>query len=126
MLERLLWICLAGAAGTGVRYVIGVWALSRWGDGFPLGTLLVNVMGCFLIALVLETALRSATLPPTLRLALTTGFTGGLTTYSTFAYETSSLYGRGQHALALANLGLTLVACFVAILLGGYVARAFG
>jgi fluoride exporter len=49
-MERFLWICLAGAAGTGARYLIALWAAQRLGSAFPYGTLLVNLVGCFAIA----------------------------------------------------------------------------
>ena len=117
-MERLLWICLAGALGTGARYLVGVWAGQRLGTSFPYGTLIVNVTGCFLIAAVMQTALNMATFPPTLRLALTTGFMGGFTTYSSFAYETTKLAQDGALSAALLNFGLTTLACFAAILLG--------
>ena len=52
LMERFLWICLAGALGTGVRYLVGVWAAQRLGASFPYGTLIVNGAGCFLIALI--------------------------------------------------------------------------
>ena len=78
-MERFLWICLGGALGTGARYLIGVWAGQRLGTTFPWGTFIVNLTGCFLIAAVIQTALNLASFSPTLRLALTTGFVGGLT-----------------------------------------------
>jgi CrcB protein len=118
MLSRLLWICLAGALGTGVRYLLGVWASERFGMAFPYGTLLVNVVGCFPIGAVLQTALSSASFSPTLRLTLTTGFLGGLTTYSAFAYETVALARAGSRSAALGNFALTTLACFVAVVLG--------
>ena len=121
-MERLLWVCFAGALGTGTRYLIGVWALQRWGAGFPVGTLLVNVAGCFLMALVMQASLSVAAFPPNLRLALTTGFLGGLTTYSSFNYETTRLLGQDARA-ALGNVLLTLVLCFGAGLLGLGLAR---
>jgi CrcB protein len=62
---------------------------------------------------------------PNLRLALTVGFTGGLTTYSSFAYETTKLLQDGARGGALVNLGVMTVACFVAVLLGLAVADAF-
>ena len=117
-MERLLWICLAGALGTGARYLVGVWAGQRLGTSFPYGTLIVNVTGCFLIAAVMQTALNMATFSPTLRLALTTGFMGGFTTYSSFAYETTKLAQDGALSAAFLNFGLTTLACFAAILLG--------
>jgi CrcB protein len=118
VMERLFWICLAGAFGSGSRYLVGTWAGARFGTSFPYGTLIVNVCGCFLIALILESAAHVANFPPTLRLALTTGFMGGFTTYSSFAYETTRLAQDGARSAALANFGVTTLACFVAVLLG--------
>ena len=46
-MERFFWICLAGAAGTGARYLIALWAAQRFGSAFPYGTLIVNLIGCF-------------------------------------------------------------------------------
>jgi len=117
-MERFLWICLAGALGTGARYLVGLWAGHRFGASFPYGTLLVNVVGCFLIAAVAQTAMNVATFPVTLRLALTTGFMGGLTTYSSFAFETTNLAQVGARGPALVNFGVTTAACFAAVLLG--------
>jgi fluoride exporter len=125
MAERLFWICLAGALGTGARYLIGLWAAQRFGGAFPYGTLIVNVIGCFFIAAILQTALSVSTFSPTLRLALTTGLMGGLTTYSSFAYETTALFRGGSAAAAFANFGVTTLACFAAVLLGLAAARTF-
>ncbi len=123
---RLLIVCAAGAVGCGARYLVGLWAVERFGTRLPYGTLLVNVVGSFLIALVMELSIRIADFPPNLRLALTTGFLGGLTTYSSFNYETTQLAFTGQTMRAVANLVLTVVACLVAGLLGVLVARRFG
>jgi fluoride exporter len=117
-MERLFWICFAGALGTGTRYLVGLWAGQRLGSAFPYGTLIVNVAGCFLIALIMHVALHAATFPPTLQLSLTTGFLGGLTTYSSFNYETTRLLQVGSLRGALLNYGLTTVLCFGAGLLG--------
>ena len=123
-MERLFWICLAGAIGTGTRHLVGLWAGQRFGTQFPYGTLIVNVTGCFFIAAVMQIALNHATFPPNARLALTTGFLGGLTTYSSFAYETTKLAQDGARSGALLNFVLTTFACFVAVLLGLAAARA--
>lgn len=124
MVERLLWICLAGALGTGARYLVGLWAAQRLGTTFPYGTLLVNLLGCFLIAAIVQVALNVATFSPTLRLALTTGLLGGFTTYSSFAYETTQLFQTGSSGAAIANFGITTLGCFGAVLLGSVVGRA--
>jgi CrcB protein len=98
--------------------------VSRGWTAFPWATLIVNVAGCFLI-MVIATVAASTTVPTNLRLFLTTGIMGGLTTYSTFDYETTRLLQDGATATALLNVGATLVACFVAGLLGIVVARLF-
>ena len=121
---RLLWICLAGAVGTGARYLIGVWAGNRLGVAFPFGTLIVNLSGSFVIALITSIALATASFPPTLRLVLTTGFLGGYTTYSTFNLETLRLVEEGAVAYAALNLGLTVVGSLIAGLAGLALGRA--
>jgi CrcB protein len=120
-MERFLWICLAGALGTGTRYLVSSWAGRSFGASFPWGTLFVNVAGCFLIAAIMSVAIRSATFSPNLRLALTTGFLGGLTTYSSFNYETTRLLAERTPRIALLNFVATTVGCLVAGLLGSVV-----
>lgn len=112
-MERFLWICLAGAAGTGTRYLMTVWATERFGTTFPAGTLLVNLAGCFLMALLVEAAFRGAW-PETVRLAVTAGYLGGLTTYSSFNFETTRLIETGASGAAGAYLLATLVGAFIA------------
>jgi CrcB protein len=120
--ERLLWICLAGAAGTGSRYLIAVWAAQRLGSGFPYGTLIVNLAGCFAIAAVMDTALTLGW-SPTVRTAITVGFLGGFTTYSSFNYETTRLIEQGALAAAMLNAAVTIFGGFAAGLLGMLCAR---
>ena len=120
-MERFLIVCGAGAAGCGTRYLVGLWAAKRFGTAFPWGTLIVNVVGSFLIALVLGMSVES--MRPNLHLALTTGFMGGLTTYSAFNYETTALFEGGSAARALINVGATLIGCLLAGALGLLLAR---
>ncbi len=122
-MERFFWICLGGAIGTGVRYLVGLWAGERFSSPLSFATLVVNVAGCFLIALVMHVAIKLGAFPVTLRLALTTGFMGGLTTYSSFNYETSKLLAEGAPHLAAVNVGVTLIACLAAGFLGVVAAR---
>jgi CrcB protein len=120
---RFLWICFAGALGTGTRYLIGLGAGRMLGASFPYGTLIVNLAGCFLIAAIMHVALTTTLVSPTLRFALTTGFMGGLTTYSSFNFETTKLLGERAYATAAINFGVTVVGCFGAGLLGIVVAK---
>jgi len=117
---RFLIVCGAGALGCGTRYLVGLWVGQR---AFPWATLAVNLVGSFLIALVFELSIRNASMSPNVRLALTTGFMGGLTTYSSFNYETTAMATNGQSGRALAYVGATLIGCVLAGLAGLWLAR---
>jgi CrcB protein len=121
-MERFLWICLGGAAGTGARYLIAVWSARRLGSAFPYGTLIVNLTGCFVIAALMHASLTLAW-SPTVRAAITIGFIGGLTTYSSFNYETMRLFEEGAPATAAVNLAVTVLGGFAAGWLGLITAR---
>ena len=113
---------MAGALGTGARYLVGLWADERIGKALPYGTLIVNVVGCFLIGLVMQISLRTSAIPPSLRLTLTTGFMGGLTTYSSFNYDLARYLQSGAYGTATLYFGLTVMLCLAAGLLGVIVA----
>jgi fluoride exporter len=126
-MTRFLLVGLAGAVGTWARYLVGLGAMRVLGAGFPYGTLIVNLVGCFLIGAVVQTALTTTFVSPTMNLTLTTGFLGGLTTYSSFNLQTTQLLQSRAWSAAVTNFGATVVGCFVAGLLGILVARkAFG
>jgi fluoride exporter len=120
---RFLWVCFAGALGTGARYLIALWAGKALSATFPYGTFIVNVVGCFLIAGIMHVALRTTLIPPTVRFTLTTGFIGGLTTYSSFNFETTRFFQERAWTAGLVNFGATVATCFAAGLLGIVVAR---
>lgn len=121
---RLLAVALGGALGSALRYLVSAWALRLFGPAFPVGTLAVNVLGSFLLALLVPFAAESAGLSPALRLALTTGFCGGFTTYSTFNLEALTFFEKGSWATAALYLAVTLFACAGAGLVGLWLARA--
>ncbi len=120
---QVLLIGFAGGLGTLARYFVGLWAGRTLGAAFPYGTFIVNVAGCFLIAFISQLALATTLVSPSLRTVLTTGFMGGLTTYSSFNYESTALLRQGAVATGSLNVVATLVACFVAGLLGITLAR---
>jgi len=121
-MERFVWICLAGAAGTGTRYLVALWAAQRFGSAFPYGTLIVNLAGCFAIAAIMHAAL-TLSWSATVRSAITIGFIGGLTTYSSFNYETSRLLEEGAAGAAMLNGGATILGSLAAGWLGMLSAR---
>jgi CrcB protein len=115
---RFVWISVGGAAGTAARYLLGGWLMALLGTSFPYGTLAVNLIGSFLIGAFMHVALATDLISPTLRLALTTGFMGGFTTYSTFNYETVRYLREGAVHLGLLNFGVMSVACLIGGFLG--------
>ena len=117
-----LWIFVAGGAGSVTRYLIGRWAVERFGAAFPLGTIAVNLIGCFVLGVVTHLA-TAWTLTPELRAAIAIGFLGGFTTYSSFNQDTIALFTSGAIAAAIANVILTLAGGLVAGWLGLVIAR---
>jgi fluoride exporter len=120
---RFLWICVGGALGTGARYLLGGWLVVLLGSAFPFGTLAVNVLGSFLTGLVMQIALTTSVVDPTVRVVLTTGFLGGFTTYSAFNYETIHYAREGALLLAAFNVGLMTAACLIAGFFGVILAQ---
>ena len=122
-MSQFFWICLGGAVGTGARYLLSGWALATFGTVFPCGTLAVNVIGSFLVAVLMLVGTETTLMPATLRLALTTGVMGGFTTYSTFSYETLKYLQEGAWWIATVNVLVTVFGCLGACLLGVMCAR---
>src|SRR5262245_46991112 len=100
----MLVVCLGGALGSGLRYLVALAALRWLGADFPYGTLIVNLAGAFAIGLVQEVAAETLMIPEPLRLFLTVGVMGGLTTYSSFAFETVRLAEGGAWWSAAINV----------------------
>ena len=119
-MERALIVFGAGGAGCVARYLVAT-AVGR--RGFPFATLIVNIVGSFLIAFILELCIARKDIPVNLQLALTTGFMGGFTSYSSFNFETTKLVLDGHTARGFANVGVTLVGGITAGLFGLWVAR---
>jgi len=122
---RVLLVAAGGALGSVARYGVGALTAQLLGPAFPWGTLVVNLMGSFLIALIMHLALTGTSISLELRIFLTTGCMGGFTTYSSFNHETLALLNQRAYLLAGLNLGGTVVGCLVAGLLGLAAGRAW-
>lgn len=126
---RLLVAVFLGAGSGGLcRYLIGLYVVQRLGPGFPFGTLFINVSGAFLIGIVTELAqTRALGVGALTRIALTTGFLGGYTTFSTFAYETLVLGSEREWRLSLAygfgSVVIGVAACYVGMVLARLMMR---
>ena len=121
---RVGLVALGGALGSVARYGVGALAAQLLGPTFPWGTLLVNLTGSFLIALVMHLALTGTVISLEMRIFLTTGIMGGFTTYSSFNYETLALLNQRAYWLAGMNLAGTVLGCLVAGVLGLAAGRA--
>jgi fluoride exporter len=119
-----LSVALGGAAGAVLRYGLSGWLHAVTGYTFPIGTLAVNVLGAFIIGVVLELSTGRLLVSPEVRLLLTTGFCGGLTTFSTFSYETLALLQERQWLAATGNVLLNGVLCIALAFAGVLLARA--
>jgi CrcB protein len=113
-----------GFAGAIARYALGVWIGQRWGRSFPLGTLVINVTGSFLIGLLMPLLTERVVANPQWRLLLVIGFLGAYTTFSTFEYETGALLKDGEWLYASLNIVLSVVMGFIALKLGETLSRA--
>ena len=116
----MLWYIAAGSAIGGVsRYLLGGILQRQSGDTFPVGTLVINITGSFLLGLILRYAVDTPTLSAETRAFLTIGFCGGYTTFSTFSYETVALMEDGQWlrggAYVVLSVGLSLLAVFLGL-----------
>ena len=119
-------IALFCAGGGLTRYYLSAWVYTLLGRSFPYGTLAVNIAGSFLIGLVMELGLRSPLITETLRFGLTVGFLGGLTTFSTFSYETFALLEDGRFMVAFANDLASVAICLLFTWLGIVTVRSLG
>jgi len=116
-------IFVFGGLGSYARYALSSWALNQWGLTFPYGTLLVNLLGCLLIGIIagLPSSALSLSLP--LRVALMTGFLGGLTTFSSYEYESFMLLLKGDSVKALLNLSVSVFFGLLCVFAGYWISR---
>lgn len=111
-------LILGGTAGTLSRYLLAGWVYAVLGTNFPYGTLLVNLIGCFLIGFLAALAEEKFLLGPEARLLLMVGFCGAFTTFSTFMFETANLLRDGETLKAFMNVAASVIVGFLVFRLG--------
>jgi len=120
---RTIWVGVAGFFGAIARYALGGFISERVGGAFPWETFVINISGCFALGFIF-TLLTERFLPhPTLRIALTVGFLGAYTTFSTFAFETMRLAEDGAVVFAALNLFASVGAGLLAVYAGTWAGR---
>lgn len=122
-MTKLFWIAIAGTFGTLARYGLSG-LVQRYSDTFfPIGTAMVNIVGCLLFGLIWGWAENRISIDATMRAAIFIGFFGAFTTFSSFAYETSVLIQENQWWSTLANIGLQNIFGLIGMLAGLAIGR---
>lgn len=122
-LMNIIVIAVGAAIGANLRYSLSLWAAQRWGASFPYGTLIVNVIGSFVIGLVLVLATTRLSLSEPVRLLIVTGLLGGFTTFSSLSFETYSLITNDSWQAAGIYLASSFGLGMAGVFLGAGVAR---
>lgn len=120
-MDKYLLILAGGGLGSLARYLAGTAIMNRFTGSFPLGTLIVNVTGCFLIGAIM-TALTQSAPHPNWRLFLVVGILGGYTTFSSFEWETFAAIRGGSPWIGLANILASVTFGYLAVWLGAAIA----
>lgn len=108
-MKIILAIAAGGAVGAVLRHLINVQSMLWFGPGFPWSTLFVNVVGSFLMGVLVETSALVWSPGPAMRAMIAVGFLGALTTFSSFSLDVGALYGRGDLLTAFVYVALSVV-----------------
>src|ERR1700687_5013337 len=119
-----LWISLGAIVGASSRYALGRFVARAVTASFPYGTLLINITGSFILGLFLVWSTERALLDPRWRLLIVIGFCGSYTTFSSYAFESFSLFEQGHYLLFASNVLANNILCLGGILAGAMIARS--
>jgi CrcB protein len=119
----VLWVALGGGIGAAARYGVNVWSGRVLGTEFPWHTLIVNVVGCFIMGLLTGLMAQKLNLSPEARAFLTTGILGGFTTFSAFSLEAALMIERGELGTALGYALASVIGSVLALFAGLAIAR---
>ena len=122
---KYLLIGAGGFLGSVLRYWTSVNAFKIFGEKFPYGTFVVNVLGCLLIGFIAEISENRFLISSEIRTFLMIGFLGGYTTFSTFGYETFTLFQDKDYFTAFTNIFLSVLVCLASVWIGSIIAKLF-
>jgi CrcB protein len=120
----VLWVALGGAIGSAARYGVNVWSGRMLGSEFPWHTFIVNVVGCFIMGVLVELMALKLNVGTETRAFLTTGILGGFTTFSAFSLDFAVLLERKTYAAALAYGAGSVTLSLIAVFAGLYLVRS--
>lgn len=119
---NVIAIFIGGGLGSISRYFTNI-LLKTYSVNFPVSTLLVNIIGSFILGFTAAWFWKHSEMHHTIKLAITVGFCGGLTTFSTFSWETFDLLKNGEMLLAIIYSVISIFACLLAISLGAFLSK---
>jgi CrcB protein len=123
-LKDFLAISVAAILGANLRYLLSRLAAREFGPVFPYGTLIINILGSFIVGLFVIWTTERVLVDPRWRLLVVVGFCGSFTTFSSYAFETMSFFEQGQWGLMLTNIVGNNLLCLAGALAGMALARA--
>ncbi len=118
MMRQFLIVAVGGAAGSMLRFALGLWSRSLKNTWWPWGTLAANLVGCFIIGFLFALTIKQKGISENIQLLLATGFCGGLTTFSTFTFENFQMLKQGNWIGFISYTLLSLLAGLGAVVLG--------
>jgi fluoride exporter len=121
--KDFLAISVAAIIGANLRYLISRFAVQELGPVFPYGTLVINIIGSFIVGFFVIWTTERVLIDPRWRLLVVVGFCGSFTTFSSYAYESMAFFERGQWGLMLANIFSNNLLCLGSALAGMALAR---
>ena len=123
-MKDFLAISVAAVLGANLRYVLSRLAAREFGPVFPYGTLIINILGSFIVGLFITWTTEGVLVDPRWRLLVVVGFCGSFTTFSSYAFESMSFFEQGQYGLMFANIFSNNLLCLGGALAGVALARA--
>ena len=123
-MKDFLAISVAAMVGANLRFLVSRLAVREFGPVFPAGTLLINILGSFIVGLFIVWTSERVLLDPRWRLLVVVGFCGSFTTFSSYAFETMAYFEQGQWGLMLTNIFSNNLLCLGGALAGMALARA--
>ena len=118
MILNIVSVFIGGGIGSVLRYLMGGFYSRHLSFSFPCATFAVNILSCFIIGLAVSYFMSKTEYSPAVKLAITVGFCGGLSTFSTFSVETIDLLQNGQYFVSFLYISLTVIACLAATFIG--------